>query len=121
MPTPPLAAFAAIAEGDGRALAALPDLDALDAWLDQRDVLLAEALPALEAARPAMAGWPVEARTALAEQLAAVEDGTRRLEAALAEGQRTIADELAGLRRWTAYQRYPVGQVPMHQRLDIRR
>jgi hypothetical protein len=108
-------------DGDTAAFEALPDLSALEAWLDTRSMLLAALVPALETAVAASPAWPAPARTTLADRLSMVEAGGSRLAYALAEGKRIVSSELATLRQWTAYSRYPVGSVPMHQRLDIRR
>lgn len=110
-----------LVDGDAAAFAALPDVGPLERWLDTRTTLLAALAPALETTVAAAAGWPQPARTALADRLSAIEAGTSRLADALTEGKRVVSAELAAMRRWTAYGRYPVGGVPMHQRLDIRR
>lgn len=117
----PMPTLATVLDGDAGALAALPDLGALETWLDTRTTLLAAITPALEAAVAGGAAWDPAARLALADRLSAVEAGAARLADALAEGKRVVSTELAAMRRWNAYGRYPVGGVPMHQRLDIRR
>lgn len=110
-----------LVDGDAAAFAALPALEPLESWLDARTTMLAALTPTLETTMVAAAAWPQPARTALADRLSAIEAGTARLVDALVEGKRVVSSELAAMRRWTAYSRYPVGGVPMHQRLDIRR